>query len=140
MANRKDVWAVLGIGGITLAIVVVGLYWGFMAGRPAPHGKALPLVPDQGPIIYDMHSVFSPPARVRLVWREIPGARNYRITILSAEDDSLFSSPEMTVNSWTLPPELRSRLKPQSVYHWQLLVSRADGSVERSDAAAFATQ
>jgi len=140
MANRKDVWTVLGIGGLTLIIAVAGLYLGFIAGRPSPRGRAIPHVPDQGPIVYEMHSVFSPPARVRLEWREIPGAKSYRITIMSTEDDSLFASPELTVNSWTIPPELRSRMKPQSVYHWQVAVSRSDGSVDRSDAASFATQ
>ena len=140
MANRKDVRTVLGIGGLTLIIAVSGLYLGFTAGRPAPRGKFIPHVPDQGPVVYDMHSIISPPDRVRLQWREIPGAKSYRITVMSAEDDSLFTSRELVVNAWTIPPELRSHLKPQSVYHWKLVVSRSDGDVERSDAAAFAMQ
>jgi hypothetical protein len=59
---------------------------------------------------------------------------------MSAEDESLLTSPELRENHWTIPPELHSHLKPQSIYHWQIVVSRPDGSVERSDTAAFAIQ
>ncbi len=70
----------------------------------------------------------------------MPEAADYRITILSVEDESLFVSPPLKVNAWTIPPDLRSRLKPGTVYHWQLTVTRQDGLTERSDAAAFAMQ
>jgi hypothetical protein len=39
-----------------------------------------------------------------------------------------------------IPPDLRSRLAPQSVYHWKVTVMLDGGGTRASDPAAFATQ
>jgi len=128
------------IAGLTLVVASVGLYLGFIAGRPGPSGKSIPKVPDQGAILYDMHSVVSPPDRIRLEWREVPDAASYRVTILSVEDESLFVSPVLKTNAWVIPPETRRILRPGTAYHWLVAVMRRGGLTERSDVAAFATQ
>jgi len=57
---------------------VSGLYLGFVAPRAMPHGKRVPLLPDQGAILYEMHSMYSKPDRVRLEWLDVKGRRGIR--------------------------------------------------------------
>ena len=140
MANRREAWSVIAIACFTLLTACGGFYLGFVAPRLGPPGKPIPLAPDEGPILYEMRSVFSQPNRIHLEWREVPGASGYRIKIMSAEDDSLFVSPDLKLNAWTIPPELRSGLERQTVFHWQLTVLFPDAPPQRSDPAAFATQ
>lgn len=140
MANRREVRSLFVIAGFTLLTACGGLYLGFVDQRPSPQGKAIPRLPDQGPILYEMRSVFSLPNRVHLEWRDVPGASGYRIKIMSAEDESLFVSPVLKSNAWTIPPDLRPRLAKQTVYHWQLTVHFPESPPRRSDPAAFATQ
>jgi hypothetical protein len=140
MANRKDLQALLVVGGISVLVAVTGLWLGFHTKRlPAPYPPP-PVVPEHGPILYAMRSVGSAPDRVRLEWREVPGATGYRVTLLTASDDSLFSSPALTTPSWTIPPDIRSRLEKQTVYHWRLVVTMAGGGRQVSEPASFATQ
>ena len=139
MANRRELGSILAIAGFTLLTACSGLYLGFVAPRAMSHGKPVPHVPDQGPVVYEMHSVVSKPNRVRLEWRDVPGAIGYRITVMSAEDESLLVSPRLPRNSWVIPREAGSRFRRQTVYHWKVTVFRADGE-EVSEASAFATQ
>ena len=139
MANRRDVSSVIAIAGFTLLTAVSGLYLGFVAPRATPHGKAAPRVPDQGPILYDMHSMVSDPLRVHLDWRNVASASGYRVTVMTTEDESLFVSPTLRQNSWVIPSEKAFPLQPQTVYHWKVTVLLPDG-IESSDPAAFATQ
>src|SRR4051812_13448159 len=139
MANRSQVGSVIAIAGFTLLTAVSGLYLGFVAPRAASHGTPAPHVPDQGAILYDMHSIVSDPDRVRLGWREMPGAVGYRVTVMTPTDDSLFVSPVLPRNSWVIPRERAFPMKRQTVYHWKVTITRP-GRVEPSDAAAFATQ
>jgi len=139
MANRSQVGSVLAIAGFTLLTAVSGLYLGFVAPRAASHGKPAPVVPDQGAILYDMHSIVSEPDRVRLEWRDVRGATGYRVTVMTPADDSLFTSPTLPRNSWVIPNGRAFPLKRQTTYHWKLTVTLPD-RVEISDAAAFATQ
>lgn len=139
MANRSQVGSVLAIAGFTLVTAVSGLYLGFVAPRATSHGTPAPIVPDQGAILYDMHSTVSDPGRVRLEWRDVKGATGYRITVLTPTDDSLFTSPVLPRNSWVIPKDRAYRLKRQTTYHWKVTVTLPD-HVETSDAAAFATQ
>jgi hypothetical protein len=139
MANRRDVGSVIAIAGFTLLTALSGLYLGFVAPRVAPHGKAAPRVPDQGPILYDMHSMVSDPIRVHLDWRRVAEATGYRVTVMTTEDESLFVSPTLRQNSWVIPNEKAFPLQPQTVYHWKVTVLRPDG-IESSEPAAFATQ
>jgi hypothetical protein len=140
MANRKDLVALVVVGGISVLVAGVGLWLGFHAKRVAPTGAPPPIVPEHGPILYDMRSVASAPDRVRLEWRGVPGASGYRITLLTAADDSLFASPPLTTTSWTIPPGIRSKLQAQTLYHWRLEVTMAGGGTKVSEPASFATQ
>jgi hypothetical protein len=139
MANRREVGSILAIAGFTLLTACSGLYLGFVAPRAMPHGKPVAHVPDQGPVVYEMHSIVSKPNRVRLEWRDVPGATGYRITVMSAQDESLFVSPRLPRNSWVIPSHAGSRFESQTVYHWKVTVFRPEG-VEVSEASAFATQ
>jgi len=139
MANRRELASVLAIGGFTLLTAVSGLYLGFVAPRAAWHGKPIARVPDQGPILYEMHSMVSTPDRVRLDWRDVPHATGYRITVLTPVDDSLFTSPVLPHNSWVIPHEKAYPVKPHTVYHWTVTVL-LPGRTEISEPAAFATQ
>jgi hypothetical protein len=141
MANRRDAMGIVWIAILTMVVAGVGLYLGFHnPARPGAGGPPVPKVPDQGPIIYEMRSVRSDPDRVRLEWRDVPGALGYSVTLMSATDESLFVSPSLSEPAWNLPPEIRSKLTPQTVYHWRLTVDLAGGHNERSEPAAFATQ
>src|SRR5687767_8930323 len=138
MANYREARSVLIIGVLTLVVLATGLYLGFQPPRAAGTGE--PKVPDQGPILYEMRSVRSDPDRIRLEWRDVEGAGGYRVVFLSAEDDSLFSSPVLSTTTWVIPHELRPLLTPQTVYHWKLTVLMPDGREQSSEPAAFATQ
>lgn len=139
MANRRDLGTVIAIAGFTLLTAVSGLYLGFVAPRAVPHGKPVPRVPDQGAILYEMHSIYSKPDRIRLDWRDVPKATGYRITVMTTEDESLFVSPLLPRNSWVIPHGASYPLSRQTVYHWKVTVMLPEGT-ETSDAAAFATQ
>jgi len=139
MANRREVASVLAIAGFTLLTAVSGLYLGFVAPRSSFHGKPVPHAPDQGAILYEMHSIYSKPGRVRLDWRDVPQALGYRVTVSTPTDDSLFTSPVLPHNSWVIPNEMAYPVKPQTVYHWTVTVL-LPGRTEVSEAAAFATQ
>jgi hypothetical protein len=141
MANRRDAMGIVWIAMLTMVVAGVGLYLGFHnPARPGAGGKPVPKVPDQGPIIYEMRSLRSDPDRVRLEWRDVPGALGYTVTLMNATDESLFVSPSLNEPAWTLPPEIRNKLTPQTVYHWRLRVDLPGGHTERSEPAAFATQ
>jgi len=140
MANQREGRSVLVIGVLTLIVLGTGLYLGFQPPRQAGTGQDAPVVPEQGPIVYEMRSVRSDPDRIRLEWRDVEGATGYRVSILSAADDSLFSSPVLSTTTWVIPPELRPLLTAQTVYHWKLTVVMPDGREESSEPAAFATQ
>lgn len=139
MANHREARSVLIIGILTLTVAGTGLYLGFQPPRRSI-GEEVPKVPDQGPILYEMRSVRSDPDRIRLEWRDVEGANGYRVTILSAEDDSLFTSPVLSTTTWVISAELRPLLQPQTVYHWKLTVLFPDGKTRSSEPAAFATQ
>lgn len=142
MANRRDFQAVLLVGALTLLVGGAGLYLGFNTNRAprAKTGEPVPKVPDTGPIVYEMRSVRSDPDRVRFEWRNVAGVDAYRVTVMSAEDESLFASPEITTTNWTIPTELRSSLAPQSVYHWKVTALGPGKMVRMSEPSAFATQ
>ena len=141
MANRKDAQALVLVGALSVLVAGAGLYLGFHSTRhPKSSGAPLPVTPEHGPILYEMRSVRSDPDRVRLEWKDVPDATGYRITIMNAQDDSLFTSPTLSTTSWTIPQEMRGRLKRQTVYHWRLTVSLPSGRQVASDAASFATQ
>ena len=140
MANPRSSIAVFVIAVLTMLVGGTGLYLGFQQGRTPKSGPAVPHQPDQGPILYDMRSIQSEPDRIRLEWALMDDAREYRITVLSAADESLFTSPMLTANSWVIPPSLRSRLEPATVYHWKVNVVTKRGDARASDPAAFATQ
>ncbi|TMQ58390.1 MAG: hypothetical protein E6K76_07730 [Candidatus Eisenbacteria bacterium] len=139
MANRREALSVIAVAGFALLTACSGLYLGFVSPRAAPHGKPVPRVPEQGPILYQMHSTFSKPNRVRLEWRDVTGASGYRVKVMGVQEESLFVSPRLTNNAWVIPQELGARMKRQTVYRWQLTVLFPD-RVEVSDPAAFATQ
>jgi hypothetical protein len=140
MANNREARSVLIIGALTLVVAGTGLYLGFQPPRASSIGQEVPKAPDQGPIIYEMRSVRSEPDLVRLEWRDVEGASGYRVTIMSAEDDSLFASPVLSTTVWAIPPELRPQLQRQTVYHWKLAVLFSQGEERISEPAAFATQ
>ena len=140
MANRREALSLIMIVGLTLLTAGGGFYLGFVAPRAATHGKPIPIVPDKGPILYGMRSVVSEPNRVRLEWRDVPGASRYQIKVLTADDESLFVSPDLRLNAWTIPADVSSRLEKQTVYHWLLTVGFPNASPQYSDTAAFATQ
>jgi len=141
MANRSDFQTVMLVGALTLLVGVAGLYLGFNTNRTprAKGGTVVPKVPDTGPIVYEMRSVRSEPDRVRFEWRDVDGAMGYRVTVMSATDDSLFTSPEITTTNWTIPSDLRTRLAAGSVYHWRVTVL-SPGGTKFSEPSAFATQ
>jgi hypothetical protein len=139
MANYREARSVLIIGVLTLIVAGTGLYLGFKPPRSST-GEEVPKVPDQGPIIYEMRSLRSDPDRIKLEWRDVGGASGYRVTVMSATDDSIFTSPVLSTTTWVIPPELRPQLQPQNVYHWKLAVHFPDGEVRSSEPAAFATQ
>jgi len=139
MANRRDLGTVVAIAGFTLLTAVSGLYLGFVAPRATPYGKRMPLPPDQGAILYDMHSTYSKPGRVRLEWRDVKGALAYQITVMTPEDQPLFVSPRLPRNSWVIPHESAYPLSKQTIYHWKLTVFLPDRT-ETSEPAAFGMQ
>ncbi len=139
MANRTEAFSVIAIAGFTLFTACAGLYLGFLAPRAQPHGKPIPHTPDTGPIVYEMRSVISEPNRVRLEWREVPGALGYRIKVMSAAADSLFGSSDLSTTAWTIPSNLAARLAPRTLYHWQVTVVFLSRT-ESSEPSAFATQ
>lgn len=139
MANRREIGSVIAIAGFTLLTAVSGLYLGFVAPRAGSHGKPVPLGPEQGAILYDMHSIFSKPGRVHLEWRDVHGATGYQVTVMTPQDVPLFQSPVLPRNSWVIPHEAAFKLLPQTTYHWKVTVTLPDHT-ETSDAASFATQ
>ena len=140
MANRRDLASLIVIGALTVIVSAVGLVLGFHSNRLAPPPMTAPRVPDRGPILYEMRSMISDPDRVRLAWRDVDGATGYRVTILSAEDESLFTSPVIRSPYWTMPADLRARLAPQTAYHWRLTVEFKARPPAESETASFATQ
>lgn len=140
MANHRNAAAVLVIGVITMIVGGAGLFLGFHYNHSPSQGPPVPKQPDQGPILYDMRSLRSEPDRVRFEWATIERAKGYRITVLSAQDEALFTSPLLTGTSWVIPPELRSQLSAQTVYHWKVTVQLDGGGSRSSDPASFATQ
>ena len=140
MANGRNATAVLVIAALTLLVGSAGMYLGFQTGRTPRTGPPVPKQPDRGPILYNMQSIRSEPDRVRFEWSPVEGATGYRITVLSATDDSLFTSPILPNTAWVIPEDLRGRLAPQTAYHWRLNVLLPENRTESSEPAAFATQ
>lgn len=140
MANRRDLASLIVVAVLAVLVSAVGLVLGFHSNRLAPQIAAPPPIPDRGPIVYGMRSMVSEPDRVRFEWNEVGDASGYRITVLSATDDSLFTSPVVATTSWTIPPDLRKRLHPQTTYHWRLTVEHAQRPPQLSEIASFATQ
>jgi len=140
MANRRDVTTLMVVALLALVVGGMGLWLGFRPPGPRQNGRPVPKPVDQGPIIYEMNSIFSEPNRIQLQWREVAGAGAYRVTLLSAADDSLFASDSLKTTTWTIPSDLRSRLSRQTAYHWRLTVFFPDRPAAHSDPATFATQ
>ena len=140
MANHREVGTVIVVGILAMLVASVGLYLGFHSDRLKPHLPAPPPQPDQGPIVYEMRSIRSDPDRVRFEWREVAGSDAFRVTVMTAEDDSLFTSPEIHTTYWTIPPAQRGALAAGKLYHWRLTIHFPDRPPAVSDAAAFATQ
>ncbi len=140
MANHRDFTTVLVVGLLAMIVASVGLFLGFHSNRFVPTGKPIPLPPDTGPIVYEMRSVRSDADRVRFEWRDVPGAAGFRVTILTASDDSLLSGPEVRTPYWTIPPEIRRHLAPATAYHWRLTVRFPDRAPAVSEPAVFTTQ
>ena len=140
MANRRDLTAVLAVGVLAVIVASVGLFLGFNSDRLGARMPVPAPVPDQGPIVYEMRSVYSEPDRVRFEWRAVEGAAGYTVIVMTAADESLFVSPEIATPYWTIPPDMRYRLQSQTSYHWLLTVRYADREPVRSDPASFATQ
>ncbi len=140
MANRRDAQTVLVVAVLALVVGGVGLWLGFRPVPPRSAGPPVPKEPDHGPILFEMNSIVSDPGRVQLGWRAVEGATGYRVTILTAGDDSLFASDTLRTNSWTVTADAEPGLSPQSTYHWRLAVFYADRAPESSEPAAFATQ
>ncbi len=140
MANRRDATTVLVVALLALVVGGVGLWLGFRPQAPVERGTPVPKQPDIGPILYGMTSIFSEPNRIQLGWRPVENAMGYRVTVMTAADDSLFSSDSLTTNAWTIPAGLRDKLAPQTGYHWRLTVHYADLPPAHSEPASFATQ
>ena len=140
MANRKEGTTLLIVGALTLLVAGTGLYLGFRTPAGSRTGPPVPKQPEQGPILFEMRSVRSEPDRVRLEWKQIPRASGYRVTLMSAADESLFVSPPLSTTSWTIPPEFRSRLEKATVYHWKVHAEFPDDPALISEPGAFATQ
>ena len=140
MPNRKDATTLIVVALLALVVGGVGLWLGFRPVQPHGGGKPVPKAPDQGPIIYEMTSIFSAPNRIQLRWKDVPGASAYLVTLMTASDDSLFASDSLKTSMWTIPDPLRAKMPGQSVYHWKLTVFFADRPAVHSEAAAFATQ
>lgn len=140
MANQRSLLSLVIVGALTLIVGGAGLYLGFASGRNPQSGPPVPKQPDQGPILFDMRSLRSEPDRIRFEWARFDDATAYRVTVLSASDDSMFASPPLSTNAWVIPTDLRPKLAPQSVYHWKVAVFSKAGGVRVSDPAAFATQ
>ena len=140
MANRKEAATLMVVGALTLLVAGTGLYLGFRTPTGPRAGTPVPKQPDQGPILFEMRSVRSEPDRVRLEWKEIPRARGYRVTVMTAADESLFTSPVLSTTAWTIPPDLRTRLAKATVYHWKIEADLPDGHPKISEPGAFATQ
>jgi hypothetical protein len=140
MANRRDATTVLVVALLALLVGGVGLWLGFRPPPPIEKGPPVPKQPDIGPILYDMTSIFSEPNRIQLGWRVVENASGYRVTLMTAADDSLFASDSLTTNAWTIPPALRDKLAPQTGYHWRLTVYFPDAPPAQSEPASFATQ
>src|SRR5262245_33868483 len=140
MANRRDITTIAVVALLALVVGGAGLYLGFRPPTPRENGPPVPKQPDIGPIIYDLTSIYSEPNRVQLRWREVPGATAYMVTVMSAADDSLFTSDSLHTNSWTIADPKHEKLKRQTAYHWRLAVIFRPTSVARSETATFATQ
>ena len=140
MANRKEAMTLLVVGALTLLVAGAGLYLGFRAPAGTKTGPPVPIEPEQGPILFGLRSVRSDPDRVRLEWKEIPRATVYTVTVMTATDESLFTSPSLSGTNWTIPQELRGHLKKATVYHWKVRAELPDGPAKVSDPGAFATQ
>jgi len=140
MANRRDAITLVVVAVLSLIVGGAGLWLGFRPPPPAEHGPPVPVPVDRGPIVYDMTSIFSEPDRIQLRWRDVPNAAAYRVTIMTAADDSLFGSDSLKTTAWTVPTELRGRLKRQTGYHWRLTVFFPDHPPAQSEAASFAIQ
>jgi hypothetical protein len=140
MANQRNLMAVVVVGALTLLVGGAGLYLGFASGRSPQSGPPVPKQPDQGPILFEMRSIRSEPDRIRFEWARFDDASAYRVTVLSASDDSMFASPTLQSNAWVIPTDLRLKLAAQSVYHWRVTVFSKSGAVRASEPAAFATQ
>jgi hypothetical protein len=140
MANRRDVRTLIVVGSFAVLVASVGLVLGFNSRRLLPHPSPIALPPEQGPVVYEMRSIRSDPDRVRLEWREVPGAKSYQVTVFTAADDSVFAGPEVQSQYWTIPPEFRGFLQPQTTYHWRLTVRFPDRAPATSEPASFATQ
>ncbi len=139
MANRRDVMAVIAIAGFTLLTAVSGLYLGFVAPRTPYQGKPAPIVPDHGAILYQLRSIYSDPGRVRLDWRDVPGAKSYKVTVMTAEDESLYVSPTLHQNSWVIPSTEAFPLERQTTYHWKVTIFLSEHT-ETAEPGAFSTQ
>jgi hypothetical protein len=140
MANRRDFTTLFVVALLALVVGGLGLWLGFQPPRPREKGPPVPKPPDRGPIVYDMNSIFSEPNRIQLHWRDVPEAEAYRVTLMTAADDSLFASDSLKQNAWTIPDALRGRLAGKTTYHWRLTVYFPDRPPAVSEAAALGTQ
>src|SRR5262245_37442500 len=65
MANQRNAVALILIGSFALLVGGAGLYLGFKSDQtPYYHGPPVPKVPDHGPFLYSMRSIWSEPNRV----------------------------------------------------------------------------
>ena len=140
MANHRDFTTVLVVGLLALLVASVGLFLGFNSNRIHPAGNPMPVAPESAPVVYEMRSLRSDADRLRFEWRDVSGAAGYRVTILTASDDSLFIGPEVRTPYWTIPPGLRDHLAPATAYHWRLTVRVPGRAPAVSEPAVFTTQ